>query len=284
VTGGLAFALMCEGQLDTAERLGREALSTFRSLGDREGVAAALDTVAWVASCQGKYADSQTLFEERLAVVTDLGLSPIWCLSGLGWAKMQQGQYGAAREDLASGLKLAAEEGALLMTATYSALLGRLAVYEGAYAEARRLCSEGIAGFEAGDSTDNAFTARGTLGYAELALGETDNARTCAVEALTWVRDHGTFPVLFEVLPLAAQLLLAEGETERAVEIYEMACTLPAVSNSQWVADVVGRPISEAAAALPPAVVAAAKERGRARDVQAALKELIAESEGCGSL
>jgi ATP/maltotriose-dependent transcriptional regulator MalT len=176
-----------------------------------------------------------------------------------------------------AGLQIAAEEGSVLMTALYSALLGRLAVREGAYAEARRLCTEGVVGFDACGSTDSAFIARGTLGYAELALGEIHNARRCAVEALTWARDHGTFPLLFEVLPLAAQLLLAEGETERAVEIYELACTLPAVANSQWHADVVGRPIAEAAKALPPAAVAAAKRRGRARDMQATLKELAEE-------
>jgi hypothetical protein len=64
---------------------------------------------------------------------------------------------------------------------------------------------------------------------------------------------------------------------ERAVEVYALACTFPYVANSRWHQDVIGKPIAAAAAALPPQVVAAAQERGRARDVQATLEELLAE-------
>jgi hypothetical protein len=81
------------------------------------------------------------------------------------------------------------------------------------------------------------------------------------------------------VLPAAALLLLHEGKVEPAIEVYALACTFGHVANSQWYADVVGRPIAEAAAALPPEVIAAARDRGRARDVHATLEELIAEWE-----
>ena len=37
----------------------------------------------------------------------------------------------------------------------------------------------------------------------------------------------------------AAAVLLSEGEIERAIEIYALACTLPAIANSQWFEDVV---------------------------------------------
>jgi hypothetical protein len=104
-----------------------------------------------------------------------------------------------------------------------------------------------------------------------------EGARKDLTEALRWAAGRGSYPVLVHALPAAAFLLLRQGETERAIEIYELACTHPYVANSQWHEDVVGRPIHEAAAALPPDAVAAAKERGRARDIQATLRELIAE-------
>ena len=78
-------------------------------------------------------------------------------------------------------------------------------------------------------------------------------------------------------LPVAALILADEGQHERAVELYEMALRYPYVANSRWFEDVAGKEIAAIAAALPPAVVAAAKERGRARDELATIEELIAE-------
>jgi DNA-binding SARP family transcriptional activator len=277
VTGALAFVLMSAGEVEAAERRGREALSAMRSLGDPHGAANALDAVAFALLLQGKNAEGQNLFEERLAIIKDLGLSPVGCLTGLGWARMQQGQYEGAREDLESGLQIASGEGAHSMAAAYASLLGRLAVRDSAYADARRLCSRSIVGFDACESTENAFWARGSLGLAEIALGEIDNARRCAVEGLTWARDQASLFVLCDVLPLVAQIFLAEGETERAVEIYALACMLPAVANSQWCEDVVGKPIAHAAASLPLEAAAAAQLRGRARDMHATIVELIDE-------
>ena len=98
-----------------------------------------------------------------------------------------------------------------------------------------------------------------------------------AVRALGWARERGSFPVLRDALPLAALVLLGQRQVERAIEIYALACTLPYIANSQWYADVAGQPIAHAAAALPAAVVAAARERGRARDMDATVEELIAE-------
>jgi len=49
------------------------------------------------------------------------------------------------------------------------------------------------------------------------------------------------------------------------------------VANSRWFEDVAGREIAAAAEALPPEVVAAAQERGRARDLWATVEELLDE-------
>lgn len=115
------------------------------------------------------------------------------------------------------------------------------------------------------------------LVYARRGLDNPDEARHQLLFALRWTVGRGSFPVLTQALPAAAFLLLDQGETERAVEVYVLACSLPAVANSRWNQDVVGRPIASAAAALPPEVAEAARERGRARDIQATLKELIEE-------
>ena len=83
-----------------------------------------------------------------------------------------------------------------------------------------------------------------------------------------------------EILPATPLCLLDAGEIERAIEVYELACTLPVIANNMWVQDMVGKPISEATRGLSSDVVAAAKERGRARDVLATCRELAEEFGG----
>jgi hypothetical protein len=82
------------------------------------------------------------------------------------------------------------------------------------------------------------------------------------------------------VLPAVALLLADRGESELAVELYALASRHPLVTNSQWFQDVAGRQIAAMAGTLPPEVVAAAQERGRARDLEATVQEVLAELEG----
>ena len=71
-----------------------------------------------------------------------------------------------------------------------------------------------------------------------------------------------------------------QGEKERAVEPYALASRYPFVANLRWFEDIAGRHIAAVAATLPPDVVAAAQERGRARDLEATVVELLVELEG----
>jgi hypothetical protein len=80
---------------------------------------------------------------------------------------------------------------------------------------------------------------------------------------------------------LAAVALLPadQGKVRRAAELYALASCHPFVANSRWFEDVAGKYNAAVAAALPPNVVAAAQEHGRARDLEATMKELLAELE-----
>jgi hypothetical protein len=94
------------------------------------------------------------------------------------------------------------------------------------------------------------------------------------------VTEIESFVGLAFTLPGIALLLADRGHEERAVELYALASRYPVVANSRWFADVVGRPIGAIAAALPPDVVVAAEERGRARDLDATVAELLVELDG----
>jgi hypothetical protein len=78
-------------------------------------------------------------------------------------------------------------------------------------------------------------------------------------------------------LPAIALLLADQGENERAVEFYALASCYPVVANSRHFEDLAGRHIAAVAAALPPDAVAAAQERGRARDLWDTAAELLVE-------
>jgi hypothetical protein len=113
-------------------------------------------------------------------------------------------------------------------------------------------------------------------------LGQLPEARAHLREALqvsAEIRD--VFTPLY-ALPVAALLLADEDgrstpDVERAVELYALASRYGYVANSRLWEDIAGREIAAAAAALPPDVVAAAQERGRARDLWATVEKLLAE-------
>ena len=86
---------------------------------------------------------------------------------------------------------------------------------------------------------------------------------------------------MIRVFPISgiALLLGDAGEPERAVELYALASSYPFVANSRWFEDVFGQHIEAVAATLPPDVAEAARERGRARDLQATVKELLVKLE-----
>jgi hypothetical protein len=78
-------------------------------------------------------------------------------------------------------------------------------------------------------------------------------------------------------LPATALLLAGEEENERAVELYALASRYPLVAKSHWFADVAGDTLAEVAATLPVERVAVLRERGRTRDLEATVAELLTE-------
>ena len=115
------------------------------------------------------------------------------------------------------------------------------------------------------------------LGLAALGQSQPCQARRYLLEGLRAAVEKGSFIPILYALPPAAHLLVDEGEVERAVELYALALRHPFVAHSRWFEDVVGRHVAAAAEALPPEVVTAARERGRARDLWATAQDLVAE-------
>ena len=115
------------------------------------------------------------------------------------------------------------------------------------------------------------------LGTTTLRHGQPSQARRYLTEALNAAMENQDVIPFIHGLPVIALFLADRREDERAVELYALASGFPHVANSRWFEDVAGKHITAAAAALPPDVVAAAQERGRARELWATAEELAGE-------
>jgi len=117
------------------------------------------------------------------------------------------------------------------------------------------------------------------LGHAVRGLGQPRQAAQYLCEVLRIAAEIGAFIPRITALPATALLLAGQGKNERAVELYALASRYPFVANSRWFEDIAGKHITKVAATLPPELVEAAKERGRARDLEDTVAELLAELE-----
>jgi tetratricopeptide (TPR) repeat protein len=147
------------------------------------------------------------------------------------------------------------------------------ALAEEAYAEAQVMLQESAALY----AEEEMGWIPAVLAYAARRLGQLTQAREHLHNALRTATEIGAFVPLMYALPAIALLLADQGEKERAVELYALASRYPLVAHSRWFEDVARQHIGAIAATLPPDVVAAAQERGWARDLEATVAELLVE-------
>jgi predicted ATPase/DNA-binding SARP family transcriptional activator len=278
----LAMTALAQGQLEEAERLVREGFVICQRMGDRVGIADGLIYLGGTLLVSGKYGEAHSLLEESVAIHNDLGSRSdlAYSKSILGAARMHLGQYEGARVCVQMGLTLSREAGYRFGIGYSCFLLSSVALAGEAYGEAQQLLEESVAVCREVGRQDELGWALAALGITVRGLGQRSQAREHLSEALRTAVEIGAFAPLLYALPGIAVLLVDQGEQERAVELYALASRYPFVANSRWFEDIVGKHIAAVAATLPPEVVAAAQARGRARDLEATVKELLVELEG----
>jgi tetratricopeptide (TPR) repeat protein len=287
--GWLALVHVQEGHVNEGVRLAREAYGQLGRIGPSGQRAFGAMLLATALAYAGEYAESQLLLEERCRIGSELGWHDHFAAAMAAWVDLQQGKYEPARLRLSSAAVDALSERGVLTQALVRLELGRLALRDGDHASARRLLLKSVRGLQAFGATDFAPRALAACSVAERGLGDFKEARKYLVRTLRYALDRGSTMAVVEVLPPAALLLLDQDE-EFAIEVYELALTFPYVASSQWHEDVVGTPVARACAGLPESAVTAARARGRAREVDATLRELLARWEeqrqrvDCGTL
>jgi len=270
----LGYIASSTGQREEGERLTRESVAAFQAVGDRARAAEALVNLGMSLFFLGRLAEARARLEESVAIYSDFGFSGVSCYAALFWlgrVEMHLGEYGRARASAQKLLALARERGHRGPTTMALSRLCSVAMAEGEYEKAQQICEQ----FRSYLTEPPDFL----LAQVAVGLGRSAQARHHIRRALCIMVEQGELQSDPDVLPAVALLLVDQGEVERAVELYALACRYPFVANARFWEDIAGKDIATAAKTLPPEVVAAAQARGRARDLQATVRELLCELE-----
>jgi len=265
------------GEYGAAKQLLQESLNLFRELGNQQGIADSLEGVGFVTMLLGEYTLAKQLHQEDLALSREVGdhrgiASSLVFLARVFWSLEE---YGQAQQLYQEGLAIFQEIGHLREVADVFGDLGEMANDLGDYTEAIQLAQECLTIARKIDHRHLKQEALKCLGDAACGLGDLPEARRYhhqALEIATTLELTYQFP---NSLVGIAALLAAEGEKERALEL--LALVIHHHTSWHWTKYHQAAPlIAELEAELPPDVVAAAWERGRARDLETTVDELLA--------
>jgi predicted ATPase/DNA-binding SARP family transcriptional activator len=279
---GMEMSLHClgrdavfRGEYGAAQRLYQEKLSVSREL-DQEVLANSLSDLGYVAWCLGEYREARQLHQQSLALSKDMhvqyGIAN--SLLRLGLDALGLVEYREARQLFQESLAIFQELGLPWFRTDVLLWQGELANVLVQYAEAARMAQAGLSVSKEFDYPDAMARSFQILGDAAYGLGDLRKARECFLQALETAVTVRAAPVAVLTLVGTARLLAAEGEQEEAAEL--LALVLHHSASWQWAKDRAAPLAAELEAELSPDTLAAAQERGRARDLETTVAELLA--------
>jgi predicted ATPase/DNA-binding SARP family transcriptional activator len=278
----LAGVARGQGDYGAARQLFRESLAMFRELGNQKEVATSLHALGYVAFILGEYEVAKELYQESLVLYREIGdqRGVANSLEYLGFnASYGFKEYGEARQLLQGSLAVYEEIGDLYGMAVALQSWGALADLLGEYAEAIQLAQKSLALAKEWRDATHVLMCLRVLGRAACGLGDLEEARRYFRQALDHVLEMAltewAIPWVLATLDGIAMLLVGEGEKERALEILTLAVHHPA--SMEVLRDIAASLVAELEVELPPHVAAAAQERGRARNLDATVAELLIE-------
>jgi predicted ATPase/DNA-binding SARP family transcriptional activator len=268
----LSYIITFTGRWEEGERLARESVAAFQTVGDRARAAESLVSLGQSLAFLGRLAEARARLEESVAVYGECGFSGVSCYAALvtlSGVEMYLGEYDQACASARKVLGLAQERGHRWPIRMALSRLCFVAIAKGEYEKVQQLC----------EPFRSYLTERlhYELAYVALKLGRSAQARGHIYKVLCIVAESGEILDYTDALPAVALFLVGRGELERAVELYALASRYPYVANSPFFEDIAGKDIAAAAQTLPPEVIEAAQARGRARDLEATVKELLVE-------
>jgi predicted ATPase/DNA-binding SARP family transcriptional activator len=259
----------------------QESLVIGKETGDWFVMEVSINGLTYVTRWLGDYAEAERLCHEGIALARKAHdfRGEMWLVNSLAWVANARGDYAEAKRWLQVAfipLKKANDKSLLAENLSQQ---GTAAYLEGAYAEAKQRYLESLEFSQETGERWRAGPALIGLGYATCALSDYEASSQYLQAALRTAIDIESLWIGVDSLVGFARLLTArdsgEAATEQAVELLAFALHHP--SCSQEARDRGALLLAELEGRLSPAGVAAAKERGRAREVQdvAVLWDLI---------
>jgi len=191
-----AFVASDFGDPSVGEAMVGRALASFRALGDRWGIAAALSTRAKLAMVRGDPATTRGDAQQSLAIFRELGdrWGQLQAIEWLGAAEAATGDYGQASRLHRDGLHMAEELGLWPQAADALSWLGRSALRSGDLAQAREFLDRAMRlAIEQSYQPGRVFAELG-LGLTARREGKLDAAETHLRSVLRTSRRIGSEP------------------------------------------------------------------------------------------
>ncbi len=230
---------MLQGRFAEACQHLEEAADIYEDLGMRNALGAAIHLQAWAKVNLGAYDEAQRLYEKGLAVFRNVNDRHGVGLSHLG--------------------------------------LGEIALVDGDYAASWALLKTSAAILEEVGQREEQSLALFSLALAARGMGRVAKTIELVQRGLRLAVETRALPAALFAVSVCALLLADADQAERALELYALVTRHPYYGDSVFHEDVVGGRIASGACDLPTQVVAAARERGRARDLQSTVLELSAD-------
>jgi tetratricopeptide (TPR) repeat protein len=276
----LSIVAFFRGQAEESARLSNESAGIYRALGARAELAYSLTMLTGSFLLQGELAEARSHALAAVQAYEGMGLRHAYSAMARGWLALiawLSGDYEQARQEIQSTQVMAQETGWKRGAGFCLLAMGGISLIKGAPEQALKSLEECAASSQAIRQVDDYAWALACMAYAECALDRTEQAREHLFEALRLASEMKAVIPLSFTLPGIALLWVTCGQTERAMELYALALSMPMVRNAPWFEDAAGRQIEAAAARLPPETIAVARARGRARDLDTTIAELLAE-------
>jgi predicted ATPase/class 3 adenylate cyclase len=222
-----------------------QALTVFRKLGDKHGIAIALDRLGNVATEEGDYDNAPKMFEEALTLKRELnnrhGIAS--SLINLGWVALRPGNYALASSRLEEALDLHRQLGDKNGIAMALSGLSEVAVREGDLEKASQLIEASLAirkeiGYKWGIGV-----SYGTWAWIAMRQRNWQAASDRLLESISIRKEIGDKGGMAWCLERLAEIALENHADERSVKIFSAASALRASIGS--VIDPADQPVYE---------------------------------------
>jgi predicted ATPase len=220
-----AAGAMAFGQTDheSARRFWRQNLALRRELGDRPGIAAALNTVGMVEVALGDPDGALSLYEESAALCRELGdtfglANTLNNRGNILWGRAEYGRAVPLYEETIKLLRSIGNRRALALTLRNLALI---VAEQGDYDRATQLVEESLTICRELEDRENMSSALGSLAGFARDQGDNQTARDLFEESLRLTREIGAKAFTALHLVNLAQIAAEQGDGDRARALAE---------------------------------------------------------------